>query len=172
MINTNNTIEEEIKERISAGNKAYFAHKMLFMSKTLSKKSKLKLYISVIRPIVTYASETWVLKKQIEEKLLVLERKIVRRIYVPTVDPNGLRRRRTNEEINILLKPKNIVRYIKAQGHAWLGHLERMHEEGTTKKITRWKPLSSRPKGQPKKKWEEDVLQDQIMKIKSWKTCV
>jgi hypothetical protein len=53
MVNTNNIIEEEIKERISAGNKAYLAHKMLFMSKTLSKKSKLKLCKSVIRPIVT-----------------------------------------------------------------------------------------------------------------------
>jgi hypothetical protein len=58
------TVEQEIKERISAGNKAYFAHKMLFMSKKLSKKSKLKFYNSVIRPIVTYASETWVLKKK------------------------------------------------------------------------------------------------------------
>jgi hypothetical protein len=67
VVNTNNTIEEEIKERISVGNKAYFAHKMLFMSKALSKKSKLKLYNSVIRPVVTYASETWVLKKQIKE---------------------------------------------------------------------------------------------------------
>jgi hypothetical protein len=48
-----------------------------------------------------------------------------------------------------------------------------MNEERTTKKITRWKPLSSRSKGRPKKKWEEDVLQDlQIMKIKSWKTPV
>jgi hypothetical protein len=44
MVNTANTMEEEIKERISAGNKAYFAHKMLLMSKTLSKKPKLKLY--------------------------------------------------------------------------------------------------------------------------------
>jgi hypothetical protein len=44
-------------------------HKMLFMSKTLSKKSSLKLYNSVTRPTVTYASETWVLKKQIDEKL-------------------------------------------------------------------------------------------------------
>jgi hypothetical protein len=76
---------------------------MLFMSKTLSKKSKLKFYNSVIRPMVTHASETWVLK-HIEEELLVFERKIIRRIYGPAVDPNGLRRRRTNEEINILLK--------------------------------------------------------------------
>jgi hypothetical protein len=74
---TNNTIEEEIKERISVGNKAYFAHIMLFMSKTISKKSKLELYNSVIRPVVTNDSEMWVLKKQIKEKLLVFERKII-----------------------------------------------------------------------------------------------
>jgi hypothetical protein len=47
-----------------------------------------------------------------------------------------------------------------------------MHEEKTPKKITGWKPLSHRPNGRPKKKWE-DVLQDlQIVKIKSWKTIV
>jgi hypothetical protein len=49
------------------------------------------------------------------------------------------------------LKQGYIIRYIKAQRLAWLGHLERMHEERTTKKITRWKLLSSRPKGRPKK---------------------
>jgi hypothetical protein len=66
-----NTVEEEIKERISARNKAYFAHKKLYMSKTLSKKSKLKLDNSAIRPIVTYAHKTWGLEKQLEEKLLI-----------------------------------------------------------------------------------------------------
>jgi hypothetical protein len=49
-----------------------------------------------------------------EEKLLIFEKKIVRRIYGPTVDLNGLRRRRTKEEINTLSKQRNIVRYIKA----------------------------------------------------------
>jgi uncharacterized radical SAM superfamily Fe-S cluster-containing enzyme len=158
-------VNTKIKERISAGSKAHFAHK------TLSKKSKSKLYNSVIKPIVTRASETWVLKKQIEEKLLVFQRKITRRIYGLTVDPNVLRRR-TNEEINNLLKQRDIVRYINAQRIARLGHLERMHEERTTKKITCWKPLSSRPEGRPKKNWT-DVLQDlHIMKIKSSKMCV
>jgi hypothetical protein len=77
MVNINNKIEEEIKEKFSAGNQAYYAHKMLFMSKTLSKKSKIKIYKSVIRSIVTHASETWVLKKQTEDKLLIFERKII-----------------------------------------------------------------------------------------------
>jgi hypothetical protein len=43
-----------------------------------------KLYQTVIRPIVTYASETWVLKETIIQKLLVFERKILRRIFGPT----------------------------------------------------------------------------------------
>jgi hypothetical protein len=55
--------------------------------------------------------------------------------------------------------------------HGW-DIWKKMQEERATENITRWKPLSSRPKGQPRKKWE-DVLQDlQIMKIKSSKTCV
>jgi hypothetical protein len=58
-----NSIEEEIKDRIVLGTKAYYANLQFFKSKLVTKNSKLKLYRSVIRQIVTYASETWVLKK-------------------------------------------------------------------------------------------------------------
>jgi len=44
-VNTDNKIEEEIKERISLGNKAFFANKKLFQSKLISKNVKLKLYV-------------------------------------------------------------------------------------------------------------------------------
>jgi hypothetical protein len=50
----------------------------------VTKSSKLKLYRTVIRPTVTYASETWVLKENIIQKLLVFERKILRGIFGPT----------------------------------------------------------------------------------------
>ena len=56
----------------------------LFKSRLVTKQSKLKLYGTVIRPIVTYASETWVLKETVFQKLLVFERKILRRIFGPT----------------------------------------------------------------------------------------
>jgi hypothetical protein len=70
-----------VKERIVLGTKAYCANLKFFES---TKQSKLKLYRTVIRPIVTYASETWVLKETIIQKLLVFKRKIVRRIFGPT----------------------------------------------------------------------------------------
>jgi hypothetical protein len=60
-VNENNTFEGEIRERIAKGNNAFYAYKTLFTSKLASRKSKLKFYWSVIRPIVVYGRETWVL---------------------------------------------------------------------------------------------------------------
>ena len=76
MVNTDNSIEEEIKERIEAGNTAYHAHKKLFTSKLISRNVKLQLYNTLIRPTVTYASETWVLKGNMINKLLIFERRL------------------------------------------------------------------------------------------------
>jgi hypothetical protein len=47
-VTKDNLIEEEIKERIANGNRAVFANKIIFQSKPISKKSKIKLY-KVIR---------------------------------------------------------------------------------------------------------------------------
>ena len=65
IVNGNNTLEEEIRERIVKGNKAFYANRACFKSKLVSRKSKLKLYWSVIRPVVVYGCETWVLKESI-----------------------------------------------------------------------------------------------------------
>jgi hypothetical protein len=42
------------------------------------------LYWSIIKPIVIYACEAWVLKETIKNKLMVFERKVLRRIFGPT----------------------------------------------------------------------------------------
>jgi hypothetical protein len=64
-VNTDNSIEEEIKERRAAGNRAFHVHKKLVTSKLISRNVKLQLYNTLICPTVTYASETWVLKIKI-----------------------------------------------------------------------------------------------------------
>jgi len=48
-----------------------------------------------------------------------------------------------------------------------------MPNEREVTRIYKWKPLSSRPKGRPKNRWEDDVRMDlQKMNIKNWKRCV
>ena len=109
----------------------------------VTKYSKLKLYRIVIRPIVNYASETWVSKETTIQKLLVFERKILRRIFGPTKE-NQIWRIKTNEELDKLIKYKNIVNYIKTQRLRWFGHVQRMSDTRTVKKIFNWKPLTKR----------------------------
>jgi len=149
-----------------------YANLKFFKSRLVTKHSKLKLYRTVIRPIVTYASETWVLKETIIQKLLVFEKKILRRIFGLTKE-NQIRRVKTNEELDKLIKHKNIINYIKAQRLSWFGHVQRMPDTRTVKKIFNWKPLSKRSQGRPKYRWEDNIKQDICqLKIQNWIACV
>jgi hypothetical protein len=74
-VNENNILEEEIRERIAKGNKAFYANETRFTSNLVSRKSKLKFYWSVIRPIVVYGCETWVLKEVLYRDCQCLRRK-------------------------------------------------------------------------------------------------
>jgi len=103
---------------------------------------------------------------------MIFERKILRKIFGPTKEVNSLWRIKTNEELDELIKRKNI-RFIKSQRLKWLGHVERMPNEIEVTRIYKWKPLASSPKGRPKNRWEVDVRMDlQKMKIKNWKRSV
>ena len=67
--------------------------------KLLTKNSKLWMYKTLVRPVVIYACETWVLKENIKTKLRVFERKVLRRIYGPTKEKDGTWRIKLNEEL-------------------------------------------------------------------------
>ena len=103
--NDTNFIEEEVTERIALGIKAYCANLKFFKSRLVTKSSKLQLYRTAIRPIVTYASQAWVLKENIIQKLLVFERKILRGIFGPTKE-NQTWRIKNNKELDKLINTK------------------------------------------------------------------
>ena len=138
----------------------------MFQSRLITKRAKLKLYNSVIRPIVTYSCETWILKETIINKLLVFGRKI----FGPK-NENGIWRIKTNQELNEIIKCKNIINIIRAQRPSWLGHIERMQGMRMVKAIYSSKPISRRPIGRPKTRWVDDVREDvQKLKVSHWKT--
>jgi hypothetical protein len=83
-------------------------------------------------------------------KLMIFERKIMRKISGSTRTDDGYWRIKTNQEINDLLKGQNIIWFIKKKRLNWLGHVERITEDNNVQKIKRWKPMSRRPIGRPK----------------------
>jgi hypothetical protein len=64
------------------------------------------------------------MKETIIQKLLVFARRILRIIFGTTKE-NQTWRVKTSEELDKLIKHKNIINYIKAQRLSWFGHIQR-----------------------------------------------
>ena len=105
--------------------------------------------------------------------LLIFERRVLRKIYGPTQDNDRQwkkKTKKTNEELEILIKKETIVRFIKSQRLRWTAHVIRMDTIRTVKKLTEWKPYSSRQVGRPRLRWLEQVEEDlKKMKVRNWR---
>jgi len=103
-------------------------------------------------------------------KLMIFERKIVRKIFGPTRTADGYWRINTDQEINGILKGQNVIGFIKKQRLNLLGHVERVAGGNIVPKIDRWKPRSKRPIGRTRTHWKDDVLEDvKSINIGNWK---
>jgi len=81
-----NSISEEIKSRLRSGNACYHSVKNLLSSRLLSKNLKIKIYRTIIVPVVLYGCETWSLTLWKKRKLKVFENMVLRRIFGPRRD--------------------------------------------------------------------------------------
>jgi hypothetical protein len=75
-----------------------------------------------------------------------------------------------NYELNELIGNADIVRFIKSRRIAWLGHVMRMDDKRTPKRILEWEPLGTRTRGRPRKRWIAGIEEDlQIMRVRRWR---
>jgi len=88
----------------------------LLSSRLLSKNLNIKIYRTIILPVVLYGCETWSLTLREERKLRVFENMVLRRIFGPRRDEVKREWRRLhNDELNDLYSSPNIVRVMKSR---------------------------------------------------------
>jgi hypothetical protein len=156
-----NCMQEEMKSRLNSGNACYHSVQSLLSSRLLSSNVKVKIYKTIILPVVLYGCETWSLTLREEQRLRVFENKILRRIYGPKRDEvTGEWRKLHNEELHILYSFPNIIRQIKSRRMRWAGHVARVGEKRNLYRVLMGKPEGKRPLGRPRHRWEDGNRMD------------
>jgi len=133
----------------------------LLYSRLLSKNLKIKIYKTIILPVVLCGCETWSLTLREERKLRVFENMVLRRIFEPRRDEvTGEWRRLHNEELNDLCSLPNTVRVIKSRRMRWTGHVARMGEKRGAYRVLVGKREGKRPLGRPRRRWVDNIRMD------------
>jgi hypothetical protein len=85
------------------------------------------------------------------------------------INEDGSWRIRMNCELNELIEKADKVRFIKSRRISWLGHVMRMDDKRTPKRILEWKHIGTIIRRRPRKRWIVDIKEDmQIMGRRRW----
>ena len=155
-----NSIQAEIKNKLKLGNACYHSVQNLLSSRLLSKNLKIKIYGTIILPVVLYGCETLSLTLREERRLRVFENRVLRVFGLKRDVVTGEWIKVHNEELNDLYSLPNIVRVVKSRRMRWAGHVARMGEDRVVHRVLVGKPEGKRPLGRPRRRWEDNIKID------------
>jgi hypothetical protein len=136
-----NYMHEEIKSGLNSGNTCYHSVQSLLSSRLLSRNLKVKIYETIILPVILYGCETWSLTSREEHRLGVFENRVLRRLSGPKWNEvTGEWRKLHNGELHNLDSSSDIIRQIKSRRMRWAGHVARMVEERNVYRVLVGKP--------------------------------
>jgi hypothetical protein len=130
-ITNRNLIQEEIKMRLNSCNACYHSVQILLSSHLLSKNIKIRIYKSIILPVVLYGGETGSLTLREENRLRVFKKSVLKRISGSKRDEvtKGWRKLHNEELHNLYSSPIRMIkpRWLRLAGHVARMGAKRMH---------------------------------------------
>jgi hypothetical protein len=128
------------------------------------------MYKTLVRLILvlTQASEARELSSSYERSLGLFERRVLRHIFGAVKDKSTWRTRYKHELCKLFNEPDN-TKYIKVNGLSWAGHIIRMENSRTVKKVFDIRPEGTRKFGRPRLRWEDGLIQNiRPLGVKNW----
>ena len=115
--------EEAVRARVSAAWGKWSELSGVISDKKMPRKSKIKLYMTVIRSVLLYGAECWTVRKKEEQILEKTEMRMLRKIKGVT-----LRDKVKSVDIRKELGVNSIQEKGREMRLRWYGHMQRMEE--------------------------------------------
>jgi hypothetical protein len=130
----------------------------LLYSELLLKNLKIRIYKTIILPVVLYERETWSLTLREKHRLGVFENRVLRRIFGPKREEvTGEWRKLHNEELHDLYSSPSIIRIIRVRRMRWTGHVVQIGEKRNAYRLLVGKAEGRRPLGRPRRRWLDNI---------------
>jgi hypothetical protein len=158
------------KSRLNSGNACFHSVQSLLSSRLLSRSVKVKIYKTIILPVVLCGCETWSVTLREEHRLRVFENRVLRGIFGPkTHEATGEWRKLHNGELHNLYSSPDIIRQIKSRRMGLAGHVARMGEGRSVYGILVGKPEGKRLLERLRRRWEHGIKTD--LREIGWGVC-
>jgi hypothetical protein len=147
ILTNENSVYEEIMNRLKPERPATVRSNILYHSVSCT-KTKIKIYRTIIVPVVLYGCETWFLTLRDQHRLNVSEKRVLRKIFGSGRDEVTEQWGRLhNEEFYDLYSPPNNCRVIKSRIMRWAGQVASMVERRGVYRVLVGRPEGKRPLG-------------------------
>jgi hypothetical protein len=120
-----------------------------------------KIYKTIILPVVSYGCETCSVILREERRLRVFENRVLRCIFGPRRDEvTGEWRKLHSGEFHNLYSSPDIIRQFKSRRKRWAGHVARMEAGRNVYRVLVERPEGKRPLERPKRRRENGIRMD------------
>jgi len=143
---------KDLKNRLSKARGAFIRLKKIWRSSNISRKTKLRLYKTLVVPVLVYGCETWKMNQRDSKMIDVFNNKCLRRILKVHWEEHV-----STEELLERARSRPLSNEVKRRRWKMIGHILRQDRNNITNVAMTWAPEGRRKRGRPKTTWRRTV---------------
>ena len=143
---------KDLKNRLSKARGAFIKLKKIWSSKAISRRTKLRLYKTLVVPVLLYGCETWKMNKGDNKAVDVFLNKCLRRIFNIQWQDHI-----STEELLRRANMNPLSEEVKWRRWKMIGHILRQDQNNDCNTAMTWAPEGRRRRGRPKTTWRRTV---------------
>ena len=154
----------DVRSRVAKARAAFETLDKKWRDRTISTKTKIRLFNSNVKSALLYGCETWSLNQSSLKKFQTFVNGCLRRI-LRIFWPERIR----NEELRNRAGQRPISEEITQTRWRWLGHTLRKPRNSSTRQSLQWNPQGKQSRGRPRTTWRRNLEEEMKASGHSWR---